>query len=134
VTIRLLDSYGSGQVVTEANGPVLRRTGGLLVNHRLLIDAGRVGPNVSLEEQRRIGVLSLPHLHLNYIRELPPPADNLVGVINEPVVIAASPKTLNGSMPAISTLGFTNGSGRNSDHRAFALDRARRGPHPSTYR
>jgi hypothetical protein len=116
------------------NGPVLRRTCGVLVDDRLLIDAGRVGSEVSLEEQRRIGVLSLPHLHLNHIRELPPPADNLVGVISEPVVIAVIPKTLNGSMPAISTLDFTNGSGRNSDNRAFTFDRARRGPHPSTHR
>ena len=134
MTIRLLDSYASRQVVTEANGPVLHRTCGLLVNDRLLIDAGRVESKVSLGEQGRISVLTLPHLHLHYIRELPPPAHNLVGVINEPVVIGAIPKTLNGSRPAISTLDFTNGSGRNSGNRAFTLDRARRGPHPSTYR
>ena len=119
--IRSLDSYVSGQSVTGCDSPVLYRTWGLLVNDRALVDVGRVGSKVSLEEQRPIRVVSLTHLHFNHIRELPLPADNLVGVSNEPVVSAAIPKSLNGSMPTISTLDFMNGSGGNLGNRAFHI-------------
>ena len=104
--IRSLDSYASGQSVTGCDSPVLYRTWGLLVTDRALVDAGRVGSKVSLEEQRRSRVVSLTHLRFNDIRDLPPPADNLFGVCNEPVVSAAIPKSLDGSMPTISNPRF----------------------------
>ena len=57
---------------------------------------GTVGSRLYLEEQQRIQVVLLTHLHFDHIRELPTLADNLVGEIDEPVIIAAIPEVLDG--------------------------------------
>ncbi len=94
--VRVLGCHGSGQLVPGENGPVQCGTCGFLLNDRLLVDAGTIGSRLYLEEQRRIRVVVLTHLHFDHIRELPTLADNLVGEIDEPVVIAAIPEVLDG--------------------------------------
>jgi glyoxylase-like metal-dependent hydrolase (beta-lactamase superfamily II) len=61
-----------------------------------LVDAGTIGAGLYLEEQKRIRLVLLTHLHFDHIRALPTLADNLVGEIEEPVVIAAIPEVLKG--------------------------------------
>ncbi|WHZ14070.1 MAG: beta-lactamase domain protein [Nitrospira sp.] len=94
--VRVLGCHGSGQLVSGENGPIQCGTCGFLVNDRLLVDAGTIGSRLYLEEQRRIRVILLTHLHFDHIRELPTLADNLVGEIEEPIVIAAIPEVLDG--------------------------------------
>ena len=96
MNIRVLGCHGSGQLVPGCNGPIQCGTCGFLVNDRVLVDAGTVGSRLYLEEQRRIRVVLLTHLHFDHIRELPTLADNLVGEIDEPIVIAAIPEVLDG--------------------------------------
>ena len=85
MNVRVLGCHGSGQLVPGANGPIQCGTCGFLVNDQLLVDAGTIGSRLFLEEQRRIRVVLLTHLHFDHIRELPTLADNLVGEIDEPV-------------------------------------------------
>ena len=94
MNVRVLGCHGSGQLVPGENGPVQCGTCGFLINEELLVDAGTVGSRLYLEEQRRIRLVLLTHLHFDHIRELPTLADNLVGEIEEPVVIAAIPEVL----------------------------------------
>ena len=96
MNVRVLGCHGSGQLVSGDNGPVQCGTCGFLVNDQLLVDAGTVGSRLYLDEQRRIRVVLLTHAHFDHIRELPTLADNLVGEIEEPVVIAAIPEVLDG--------------------------------------
>ncbi len=94
--IRVLGCHGSGQMIPGDNGPIQCSTCGFLVNEQVLVDAGTIGSRLYLEEQRRIRVVLLTHLHFDHIRELPTLADNLIGEIDEPVIIAAIPEVLNG--------------------------------------
>lgn len=96
MNVRVLGCHGSGQLVPGENGPVQCGTCGFLINEELLVDAGTIGSRLYLEEQRRIRLVLLTHLHFDHIRELPTLADNLVGEIEEPVVIAAIPEVLDG--------------------------------------
>ena len=96
MNVRVLGCHGSGQLVPGQNGPIQCGTCGFLINDQLLVDAGTIGSRLFLDEQRRIRVVLLTHLHFDHIRELPTLADNLVGEIDEPVVIAAIPEVLNG--------------------------------------
>ncbi|HEX2055005.1 MAG TPA: 3',5'-cyclic-nucleotide phosphodiesterase [Nitrospiraceae bacterium] len=77
-------------------GPVQCGTCGFLLNETVLVDAGTVGSRLHLEEQRRIRAALLTHLHFDHIRDLPTLADNLIGDIEEPVMIAAIPDVLKG--------------------------------------
>ena len=94
--VRVLGCHGSGQLVPGADGPIQCGTCGFLINDQLVVDAGTIGSRLYLEEQRRIRVILLTHLHFDHIRELPTLADNLIGEIESPVVIAAIPEVLDG--------------------------------------
>lgn len=94
--VRVLGCHGSAQMVHGAKGPIQCGTCGFLVNDQVLVDAGTIGSRLFLDEQRRIRVVLLTHLHFDHIRELPTLADNLVGDIDAPVVIAAIPEVLDG--------------------------------------
>jgi ribonuclease BN (tRNA processing enzyme) len=96
MNVRVLGCHGSAQLVAGENGPLQCGTCGFLINEALLLDAGTVGSRLFLEEQRRIRVVLLTHLHFDHIRELPTLADNLVGEIADPIVIAAIPEVLDG--------------------------------------
>ncbi|HJR78413.1 MAG TPA: 3',5'-cyclic-nucleotide phosphodiesterase [Nitrospiraceae bacterium] len=94
--IRVLGCHGSGQLVAGPQGPVQCGTCGFLLNETVLVDAGTVGSRLHLEEQRRIRAALLTHLHFDHIRDLPTLADNLIGEIDEPVMVAAIPDVLKG--------------------------------------
>lgn len=96
MNVCLLDCHGSWQLVAGQSGPVQCGTCGFLVNDRVLIDAGVIRSRLYLEEQRHIRVVLLTDLHFDHIRELPTLADNSVGEIDEPIVIAAIPEVLDG--------------------------------------
>ena len=74
-------------------GPGLRTTS-LLVDDRLLIDAGSGVEDLSLDRMRRIERIFLTHSHLDHICGLAFMADNLFGLVDRPVEIRALPQTL----------------------------------------
>ena len=76
MNVRVLGCHGSGQLVPGENGPVQCGTCGFLLNDQLLVDAGTIGSRLYLEEQRRIRVVVLTHLHFDHIRELPTLAES----------------------------------------------------------
>jgi glyoxylase-like metal-dependent hydrolase (beta-lactamase superfamily II) len=91
-----LGCHGSDQLVAGPQGPVQCGPCGFLLNETVLVDAGTVGSRLHLDEQRRIRAALLTHLHFDHIRDLPTLADNLIGEIDEPVMIAAIPDVLKG--------------------------------------
>ena len=74
-------------------GPGLRTTS-LLIDDRLLIDAGSGVEDLSLEQMRRIERIFLTHSHLDHICGLAFMADNLFGLIDRPIQISALEATL----------------------------------------
>jgi glyoxylase-like metal-dependent hydrolase (beta-lactamase superfamily II) len=94
--VHVLGCHGSDSLVMGAGRPLQCGTCGFLFNDRVLVDAGTIGGGLYLEEQKRIRLVLLTHLHFDHIRALPTLADNLVGEIEEPVVIAAIPHVLKG--------------------------------------
>lgn len=74
-------------------GPGLRTTS-LLVDDRLLIDAGSGVEDLSLDQMRRIERIFLTHSHLDHICGLAFMADNLFGLVDRPLQIRALPQTL----------------------------------------
>ncbi|NUO16194.1 MAG: hypothetical protein HUU03_07105, partial [Planctomycetaceae bacterium] len=65
MNVRVLGCHGSAQLVVGENGPLQCGTCGFLINEALLLDAGTVGSRLFLEEQRRIRVVLLTHLHFD---------------------------------------------------------------------
>ncbi|HZN44026.1 MAG TPA: 3',5'-cyclic-nucleotide phosphodiesterase [Nitrospiraceae bacterium] len=94
--IRVLGCHGSDQMVTGSRGPLQCGTCSFLVNDTILLDAGTIGSRLYLEEQKRIKLVLLTHLHFDHIRDLPTLADNLVGQSDSPVVVAGIPEVLKG--------------------------------------
>lgn len=94
--VRVLGCHGSAQLVEGECGPVPCGTCGFLVNDSVVVDAGTIGSRLYLDEQRRIRVVLLTHLHFDHLRELPTLADNLVGETDAPVIIASIPEVLEG--------------------------------------
>ncbi len=94
--VDVLGCHGSDSLVRGPQGPVQCGTCGFLFNGRVLVDAGTIGARLYLEDQKRIRLVLLTHLHFDHIRALPTLADNLVGEIDEPVVVAAIPEVLKG--------------------------------------
>lgn len=74
-------------------GPGLRTTS-LLIDDRLLIDAGSGVEDLSLAQMRRIERIFLTHSHLDHICGLAFMADNLFGLIDRPIEISALEATL----------------------------------------
>ncbi|MBX3235284.1 MAG: 3',5'-cyclic-nucleotide phosphodiesterase [Nitrospiraceae bacterium] len=94
--VDVLGCHGSDSLVRGPQGPIQCGTCGFLVNDHVLVDAGTIGARLYLEDQKRIRLVLLTHLHFDHIRALPTLADNLVGEIDEPVVVAAIPEVLKG--------------------------------------
>ena len=94
--IRILGCHGSDQLLVE-NGRLLQcQPCALLINDRVLLDAGTVGSRLTLPEQKQISHVLLSHLHFDHVKGLPTLADNLVGENCEPLVIASIPEVLDG--------------------------------------
>ncbi len=96
VKIRVLGCHGSDQLLDEAHGPLQCGTCGFLVNGTVLVDAGTVGSQLRLAEQKQIRHVLLSHLHFDHIKGLPTLADNLVGESEIPVGVASIPEVLKG--------------------------------------
>lgn len=96
VKIRVLGCHGSDQLLDGARGPLQCGTCGFLVNGTVLVDAGTIGSQLRLVEQKQIRHVLLSHLHFDHIKGLPTLADNLVGESDGPVGVAGIPEVLKG--------------------------------------
>ena len=74
-------------------GPGLRTTS-LLVDDRVLIDAGTGVGDLSLAQMARIGDVFLTHAHLDHVCGLAFMADNLFDLVDRPVKVHATAETL----------------------------------------
>lgn len=84
--IRVLGCYGG-----EMPG---HRTTCLMLDNRLLIDAGAVTAALPLKDQAKIEAIVLSHAHLDHIRDLAFLADNIFGKRDQPVRIYGLPETI----------------------------------------
>jgi cAMP phosphodiesterase len=94
--IRVLGCHGADQLANGAGGLHRCESCGFLIDDSVLLDAGTIGPRLTLAEQQRIKVVLLSHLHFDHIKCLPTLADNLNGMINEPLVVAAPEPVIRG--------------------------------------
>ena len=94
--IRVLGCHGSNQMVAGPNGPIQCGTCGFLLNDTVLLDAGTVGSRLYVDEQKRIRLVLLTHLHFDHIRDLPTLADTLVDQNDVPVIVAGTDEVLKG--------------------------------------
>jgi cAMP phosphodiesterase len=74
-------------------GPGLRTTG-LLVDDRILVDAGTGVGDLSLAQMSRITDVLITHSHLDHVCGLAFIADNLFGLLEHPLKVHATPETL----------------------------------------
>lgn len=74
-------------------GPDLRTTS-LLIDDRILIDAGSGVGDLSLAEMSQIKQIYLTHSHLDHICGLAFMADNLFDLVEDPIVVHALPATI----------------------------------------
>ncbi|WP_428309128.1 3',5'-cyclic-nucleotide phosphodiesterase [Hydrocarboniphaga sp.] len=74
-------------------GPDLRTTS-LLIDDRILIDAGSGVGDLSLAEMSAIKQIYLTHSHLDHICGLAFMADNLFDLVEDPIVVHALPATI----------------------------------------
>lgn len=74
-------------------GPGLRTTS-ILVDEEILIDAGTGVGDLSLGQQRQIAHVFLTHSHLDHVCGLAFMADNLLSLIDRPIVVSATAETL----------------------------------------
>jgi ribonuclease BN (tRNA processing enzyme) len=70
------------------------RTTCLMVDNRLLIDAGAATTALPLKDQIKIDVILLSHSHLDHIRDLPFLPDNIFGKRDGPVRVYGLPETI----------------------------------------
>ena len=84
--LRVLGCYGG-----EMPG---YRTTCLMLNGKILIDAGAITSALSLAEQQKIDAIVLSHSHLDHIRDLGFLADNIFGRRDRPIRIYGLPETL----------------------------------------
>lgn len=85
--IRVLGCFGS-----RVPG---RFTSSLLIDNRLLLDAGTIASSMSLEEQAQIDDILLTHAHLDHIVDLAFLADNVLSRRKKPIRIWAPEPVLN---------------------------------------
>lgn len=74
-------------------GPNLRTTS-LLLDEETLVDAGTGVGDLSLKRMQRIRRVFLTHSHLDHVCSLPFMADNLLGLIEQPIEVLATVPTL----------------------------------------
>lgn len=85
--VQVLGCYGG-----EANGC---RPTSLLVDGKLLLDAGSVAANLALDAQAMIDHILITHVHLSHIAGLAYLADNLFEVRSSPIEIWSIPPVIN---------------------------------------
>jgi len=94
--IRVLGCHGADQLADKAAGPHRCESCAFLIDGTVLLDAGTVGPRLTLAEQQRLRVVLLSHLHFDHIKSLPTLADNLSETIEEPLIVAAPAPVIRG--------------------------------------
>lgn len=67
---------------------------GFLIDEEILLDAGTVGAQLKLGQQRKIKHVLLTHAHLDHVHALPFLLDNLIGHVEGPVHIYGHSKVL----------------------------------------
>lgn len=80
-----------GSAGGEAPG---QRLTGFRIGEDLLLDAGTIGLQLSLEDQRKIRSVAITHAHLDHIHALPFLLDNLIGRVPAPVTVYGLPEVL----------------------------------------
>lgn len=96
--IRVLGCHGADCLVNTGDRPIRQESCGFLIDGSVLLDAGTIGGQLTLAEQRRIHVVLLSHLHFDHIKGLPLLADNLAEGFDAPVLIAATEPVMQGLM------------------------------------
>ena len=76
--INILGSHGSDLLMKDGQGGQACRSVGLLINDRLLVDAGTAASERTIEQQQSLEHVLISHYHLDHVKELPSLADNLV--------------------------------------------------------
>jgi metal-dependent hydrolase (beta-lactamase superfamily II) len=94
--IRVLGCHGADQLADKAAGLHRCESCAFLIDDTVLLDAGTIGPRLTLVEQQRIRVVLLSHLHFDHIKGLPTLADNLSETMEEPLVVAAPASVIRG--------------------------------------
>lgn len=92
--IRVLGCHGSDQFQSIGVPPC--RCCSLLINDKVLIDAGTVAAALTLKEQLAIETVCLTHLHFDHIKGLPTFADNVSADSARPVNIISVQEVLEG--------------------------------------
>lgn len=96
--IRVLGCHGADCLVDRTERLVRQESCGFLIDDSVLLDAGTIGARLTLNEQRRIRVVLLSHLHFDHIKGLPTLADNLAEEFDAPIIIAATRPVIQGLM------------------------------------
>jgi glyoxylase-like metal-dependent hydrolase (beta-lactamase superfamily II) len=96
--IRVLGCHGADCLVGTMDRPIRQESCGFLIDDSVLLDAGTIGVQLTLAEQRRIRVVLLSHLHFDHIKGLPLLADNLAEGFDVPVLVAATEPVMQGLM------------------------------------
>ncbi len=96
--IRVLGCHGADCLVNTGDRLVRQESCGFLLDDSVLLDAGTIGVQLTLAEQRRIRVVLLSHLHFDHIKGLPLLADNLAEGFDTPVLVAATESVMQGLM------------------------------------
>jgi len=94
--INILGSHGSDLLVKDGRRGHSCRSVGLLINDRLLLDAGTAASELTIEQQQSLEHVLISHYHLDHVKELPSLADNLVTMIQRPLIVASVVPVLRG--------------------------------------
>jgi len=94
VNIKVLGSHGSDLLLDEAGTTDTCRCVGFLVDQTLLIDPGTGAAALTLNAQRQLKHILLSHAHFDHFKGLPAIADNLVGLTEQPLIVAGTPPAL----------------------------------------
>lgn len=96
MNIRVLGAHGSDLLLKNTTGSKICRSVGFLVNEALMVDAGTLASELTLDEQKQIKHILISHLHLDHIKGIPPLVDNLSGMVDHQIVVAGLYSVIDG--------------------------------------
>lgn len=94
--IHVLGCHGSDAVLIRNGATHSCNTCSFLLDDQILLDAGTVGSQLSVNAQAGIRHILLSHLHFDHIKGLPTLADNLSEQGGPSIVVAGSPEVIKG--------------------------------------